>query len=134
YELMVVLEVNAVEQSTYNKTLLKELKDINKEFEKATRAIDMLDYDRQFHQKLISTYPNKSAHSIIENLRVRVSLYDYAFWNEDQKMESIAMHDDIINFLEINDIASAVALLKSNWIQSIDEILSKLKDNITSQT
>ena len=87
----------------------------------------MLDYDRLFHQKLIETYTNESAIKIIENLRVRISLYDYAFWNEDQKMASIEMHEKIINFLTSNDIISAVTLVENNWIQGVLYIIDKLE-------
>ena len=127
YDLMAVLEGNAVKKSFYNKQQLKELRIINSAFVKSKSAIEMLDYDRQFHQKLIETYTNESAIKIIENLRVRISLYDYAFWNEDQKMTSIAMHEKIINLLASNDIISAATLVENNWTQGVQYIINRLE-------
>ncbi len=127
YDLMAVLEGNAVKKSLYNNRQLKELKTINSAFVKAKSPIEMLDYDRQFHQKLIKTYTNESAIKIIENLRVRISLYDYAFWNEDQKMTSITMHEKIISLLVSKDITSAATLVEDNWIQGVQYIINKLE-------
>lgn len=129
YDLMAVLEGNAVKKSSYNSQQLKELRIINLAFVKAKSAIEMLDYDRLFHQKLLETYTNESAIKIIENLRVRISLYDYAFWNEDQKMASILMHEKIISLLTSNDITSAVTLVEDNWTQGVQYIIDKLEKN-----
>ena len=129
YALMAVLEGNAVKNSNYNTQQIQELRTINSAFIKAKNAIEMLDYDRLFHQKLIETYTNESSSKIIENLRVRISLYDYAFWNEEQKMTSIAMHERIILLLASNDITSAVNLVEDNWIQGAQYIIDKFEKN-----
>jgi DNA-binding GntR family transcriptional regulator len=129
YNLMAVLEGNAVKNSSYNNKQIQELKTINSAFSKAKNALEMLEYDRLFHQKLIETYTNESAIKIIENLRVRVSLYDYAFWSEDQKMKSIAMHEKIIHLLASNNITSAVTLVEDNWIQGTTYVIDKLEKN-----
>ncbi|MBV7267573.1 GntR family transcriptional regulator [Winogradskyella luteola] len=129
YALMAVLEGNAVRNSHYNTEQIQELRTINSAFINAKNAIEMLDYDRLFHQKLIETYTNATASKIIENLRVRISLYDYAFWNEEQKMTSIAMHERIILLLVSNDITSAVNLVEDNWIQGAQYIIDKYEKN-----
>ena len=127
YDLMAILEGNAVKKSLYNNQQLEELKIINSAFVKAKSTIEMLDYDRRFHQKLIETYTNESAIKIIENLRVRISMYDYTFWNEDQKMTSIVMHEKIISHLASNDIISAATLVEENWMQGVQYIINKLE-------
>ena len=129
YDLMAVLESNAVKNSSYNAKQIQELRTINSAFSKAKSALEMLDYDRLFHQKLIETYNNESAIKIIENLRVRISLYDYAFWNEDQKMTSITMHEKIIMLLTSNDVILAVNLVKDNWRQGVQYIINKFEKN-----
>ncbi|GAB5554323.1 MAG: GntR family transcriptional regulator [Saprospiraceae bacterium] len=129
YDLMAILESNAVKKSAYNTKQIQELRTINSAFIKARNALEMLDYDRLFHQKLIDTYTNYSAINIIENLRVRVSLYDYAFWNETQKMVSIAMHEKIITLLASNKKEAAATLVEDNWIQGVNYIIDKLKQN-----
>lgn len=129
YDLMAILESNAVKKSLYSNQQLKELRNINSAFVKAKNAVEMLNYDRQFHQKLMETYTNESAIKIIEDLRVRISLYDYAFWDEDQKMTSIQMHEKIIDFLASNDITSAAKLVEDNWMQGVQYIIDKLEKN-----
>ena len=127
YELMAVLESNAVKNSSYSTQQIQELRAINADFIKAENALDMLNYDRLFHQKLIENYTNESAVKIIENLRVRISLYDYAFWNKDQKMLSTAMHEKILSLLSSDDIPSAVTLVEDNWIQGVQFIINTLE-------
>ena len=89
----------------------------------------ILTYDRLFHQKLIENYPNKSAKKIIESLRIKIYLYDFGFWNEQQKMDSAAMHSDIINFLSAKDIPAAIDLIYQNWMQAIEYIRNRQKSN-----
>lgn len=127
YELMILLEGNAVKQSAFDKKQLEDLIQINTALAKAQNAIDILKFDRQFHQKLIENYSNISAIKIIETLRVRISLYEYAFWNELQKMESIKMHNDIINCLQSNDLNTAIVLVEQNWMISVEHIINKLE-------
>ncbi|WP_422104810.1 GntR family transcriptional regulator [Winogradskyella sp.] len=131
YDLMAVLERNAVKNSSYTTKQIEELRGINGAFIHAKNALEMLDYDRLFHQKLIETYNNGLAVKIIENLRVRISLYDYAFWNQDQKLKSIAMHEKIINYLAANDVTKALTLVEANWIQGVQYIIDKLEKNLS---
>jgi DNA-binding GntR family transcriptional regulator len=127
YELMGLLEGDAVKKSLYTSKQLKELQKINLEFINAKNPIEMLDYDRLFHQKLIENYTNESACKIIEDLRVRISLYDYAFWNDNQKDSSIEMHEKIINLLISNDITSAIKLVEHNWMAGVQFIINNLE-------
>ena len=129
YQLMAVMEGYAVRHSEFNSKQIEELKRINRSFIKAKSALKMLDYDRRFHQKLIETFPNQAAHKILENLRVKISLYDYAFWNEEQKMTSITMHEKIIKLLEAQQIDEAVQYIEENWIQGIDYIVTKFEQH-----
>ncbi|MEO0573246.1 MAG: FCD domain-containing protein, partial [Bacteroidota bacterium] len=127
YDLMGVLEGEAVQNSTYNPEQLKELQQINDSFIKATNAREMLEFDRMFHEKLIENYSNNYARGIIDQLRIRISLYDYAFWNETQKKESIEIHENIIAQLKKDDIRSAVKLLKHNWSIGIPFIIENFE-------
>ena len=129
YELIAVLESNAVKNASFDNTQLQELRKINSDFVKANNNMEMLAYDRLFHQKLIENYQNKAAKKIIESLRIKIYLYDYAFWNEQQKIDSIEMHNDIINYITANDIASAVDLIYENWIQGIAYVLKQKESN-----
>lgn len=127
YELMIILEGNAVKKSQLNIEQTEELVAINNKMAKAKSSIDILKFDRQFHQKLIENYKNKSGLRIIETLRVRVSIYEYAFWNESQKAESLKMHNLIINHIKNNNLTSVQELIEQNWMISINHILKKLE-------
>lgn len=125
YELIALLESNAVKNSSFSPGQLQELRTINADFINVDSNMEMLHYDRLFHQKLIENYPNTSARKIIESLRIKIYLYDYTFWNESQKMDSIEMHNNIINYIDSNDITSAAELIYQNWIQGAAYILKQ---------
>lgn len=127
YELMALLEGNAIKNSSYNSDQLSNLRKINSAFINAKTTRDKLDFDRIFHQKLIENYTNESACKIIEDLRVRISLYEYAFWNDNQGIESEVMHEKMINHLASNDKTSAIKLVKRNWIISIKHIINSIE-------
>lgn len=127
YELMALLECAAIRTSQFSQKQLNELVRINEKFGKAQKAIDILALDRQFHQKLIENYSNKAALKIIRSLRVQISLYEYAFWNDSQKDASIRMHNSIINSITEKNITDAINLLEENWMISVKHIISKLE-------
>ncbi len=127
YDLMGVLESEALQNAAYGSQQLEELQEINNNFVKATNAREMLEFDRMFHEKLIENYSNNYARGIIDQLRVRISLYDYAFWNETQKKESIEIHENIIAYLKNDDITSAVKILKHNWSIGIPFIIENFE-------
>ncbi|MEM6524020.1 MAG: GntR family transcriptional regulator [Bacteroidota bacterium] len=127
YELMAVLECTAIEKSKFSDLQLSDLININSKFAKAKKAIDILELDRQFHQKLIENYQNNAALKIIGSLRVQISLYEYAFWNDLHKDTSIKMHDDIIQHIKNDDLSAAVRLLEENWMISVAHIIRKLE-------
>jgi len=127
YELMAVLECNALVNSTFTDQQLNELIEINAKLAKATDSIDILELDREFHKKLIENYNNNHAIKIIANLRVQISLYELAFWNNLHNDASVKMHDDIIQSINAGDLSSATKFLEQNWMISVKHILSKLQ-------
>ena len=127
YELMIVLEGNAIQKSQFNENQIADLIQINSDLIEAKNSLDILKYDRKFHQKLIENYKNKSAQKIIEILRVRISMYEYAFWIESQKNQSAKMHNDIINHIRSKDIIAAKNIVAHNWMISITHISKKLQ-------
>lgn len=128
YELMMILEGNAVHKSQFDENQIEGLIEINLNLVKATNSLDILKFDRKFHQKLIENYKNTSGLKIIESLRVRISMYEYAFWTESQKAGSIKMHNDIINHIKSNDLLKAKKTIAKNWMISINHISKKLQN------
>ena len=127
YELMAVLECNALKKSSFTAQQLDELIEINAKLSKATDSIDILELDREFHQKLLENYTNNYALKIIVSLRVQISLYELAFWNNLNNEGSVQMHDEIIQSIKAGDLSSAMNHLEENWMISIKHILSKLQ-------
>lgn len=127
YELMAVLECNALKKSSFTVEQLDELIEINAKLSKATDSIDILELDREFHQKLLENYTNNYALKIIVSLRVQISLYELAFWNNLNNEGSVQMHDEIIQSIKAGDLSSAMNHLEENWMISIKHILSKLQ-------
>ncbi|MEM7161619.1 MAG: GntR family transcriptional regulator, partial [Bacteroidota bacterium] len=127
YELMAILESHALEKSSFTDHQLKELIEINTKLSKERKTINILELDRQFHQKLIENYSNNFAIKIISNLRVQISIYEYAFWNELNNETSIKMHDEIIQYIRKGNISSAINRLKENWLVSVKHIIKKLE-------
>lgn len=127
YELMILIEGNAVEKSKFTKKQIEDLVRINLNLAQVTNSLEILKYDRCFHQKLVENYNNKTGIKIIETLRVRISMYEYAFWIDTQKADSIKMHDDIINLIKSNNILGAKEIIEQNWRISINHISKNLQ-------
>ena len=122
-DLMALLEGEAVNNSTYTPDQLVDLAEINAAFQQATDPRDKLNQDRLFHQKLIETYPNAYAHKIIEDLRIRISVYEHQFMGADPGSESVNMHKNIIRYLTADNKDAAVQELRLNWRLGIEHIV-----------
>ncbi|MEL6557461.1 MAG: GntR family transcriptional regulator [Bacteroidota bacterium] len=127
YELMALLESSALQKSTFQKVQLDELDEINSKLTSASESITILDLDRQFHQKLLENYQNNYALRIISSLRVQISLYEFAFWNDMHKDASVEMHRKITDFIRVGNLASAASLLEENWMISVKYIIDELQ-------
>lgn len=127
YELMALLESSALKKSVFYNGQLDELDEINAKLTSAKESITILDLDRQFHQKLLENYQNNYAMRIISSLRVQISLYEFAFWNDMHKDTSVDMHRKITDFIRAGNLASAASLLEENWMISVKYIINELQ-------
>lgn len=122
YELIITLECEAIKQSQFTKAQLAELQLINVNFSKAQHATERLKLDMAFHKCLIKSYSNQFAHKLIEDIRVRIFIYEHVYMTQESNTTSVAMHNDLIDALEKNQINQAVHMLKDNWAISINHI------------
>lgn len=122
YELIITLECQAIRQSQFTKVQLSELKLINANFSKAQHATERLKLDMEFHKCLIKSYANQFAHKLIEDIRVRIFIYEHVYMTHESNTTSVAMHNDLIDALERNQINQAVKILQDNWTISINHI------------
>ena len=127
YELITILESQAVLASDFSSADLKELEIINAQFKTAEDSISKLRTDRLFHQKLIQNYPNQAAKKIIEDIRMRVFIYEFEFMESSSIEESVQMHQEIIDKLKQNKRDMAISILKSNWEISKNQILQNFQ-------
>ncbi len=127
YEIITLLEGEAIKKSTFSADQIKQLKAINQDFKNAQSGKDKLRFDRLFHQKLIENYSNTYAQKIIEDIRVRVLMYELKFMISIPAEDSYEMHEKMISCLEEGAIHQVVKELASNWKISIDHIMKSYK-------
>ncbi|MEM6820285.1 MAG: GntR family transcriptional regulator [Pseudomonadota bacterium] len=134
YQLMATLECEAIRDIEYDDKALEKLSEINAEMAKAASSNEALLLDRKFHQALIRDYRNKTAHKIIEDLRVKVVLYEYAFWSDAMAADSVPAHQRIIDHLASGNKAAAIDELRDNWLVSIESMVATLPVETTPET
>lgn len=121
YQLIVALEVLAIENSDFDEKRIKSLKHIQKHFIKTDTAIDRIKADMDFHRTLTENYLNPTAQQILSDLKTRIFFYEknfmdeHGFYNDSEKH-----HEVIIESLENGKIENAVHSLKANWMQILD--------------
>lgn len=121
YELIAALEVLAIENSSFSKEDLSLLKHYQDEFEATTNAIDRINADMNFHQKLTSNYQNETALQILGDLKMRIFFYEKEFMDEHGFYnDSESHHHKIINALEQGNKAEATTIIKANWLQILN--------------
>ena len=79
--------------------------------------------DMDFHRKLIANYPNDYAQNIIENIRIRIFIYEHEFMAKEPVNNSAQMHQKIIHLLRSGEKSKAIRELNRNWEQSIQTII-----------
>lgn len=124
YEAIAVLECAAVAKSNYSSKTLSKLTAINESFKQAKSPKEQLLLDRSFHQLLIEPYSNEYLKKTIEDIRIRVFMYELEFMDTTDGEASYQMHHKIIEAIRDNRINEATTILESNWSLSIEHILS----------
>jgi len=125
------LEGEAIKNSEFSAAHIAELKKLNEKFMKSRSSKEKLNLDRLFHQKLIEKYPNLYAKKIIEDIRIRVFIYELEFMDEVSTTKSVEMHDKIISHLQAGKKSAAIKELKTNWEISIKHILNAYSTKTT---
>lgn len=130
YSLIAVLESEAIRNSDFNPFQLKRLEQINAQFCEAKNAKEMVQLDRLFHETLIENFTNQYALKIIEDIRVRITMYEMQFMENLQNDTSSTMHNDILQYLANQDKDNAIKVLNSNWEISINHINKTLQNEM----
>ncbi|XOV67790.1 MAG: GntR family transcriptional regulator [Fluviicola sp.] len=123
YELVASLEVLAVENSQFSKSLISQLEEQQKVIEKSTNAIDRIKSDMHFHTLLTSQYDNKTAQQMLLDLKTRIFFYEMEFMKSATFHEvSENHHYQIIDHLKNGQIEAATRVIKANWLQILNHI------------
>ena len=122
YELITTLESTAIKHSTFTNAQLAELKLINANFAEANHATERLKLDMAFHKCLIKSYTNQYAHKLIEDIRLRIFIYEHVYMTHMPNDTSVKMHNDLIDALEQKKVDKAISILNDNWSISIQHI------------
>lgn len=123
YDLTLILESEAIKKSSYSAGDLEKLNHINHSFAAAKSPSKRLKLDMQFHQLLTSNYSNQFALKILEDIRVRVAMYEHKFMATQSINDSVDMHQQIIKLLADNKKSAAIKVLRANWQVSIEHII-----------
>ena len=115
YQLVATLESLAIENSVYSKSTIKILKKQQEKIETSNNAIDRVNEDIIFHNILTSQYKNETAQQILLDLKTRIFFYEVEFM--ELYDNSNLHHNQIINYIENEQLKEAIEIVKINWLQ-----------------
>ena len=124
YHTVVALEAEAVRQVGPEGFDTDELRQLNAAFAAAPTAELRYRRDMDFHAALTVYYAETAVAGLLEDLKVRIYLYERAYLAELAHVEaSVALHDTIIDALAERDLPTVLVALRQNWL-NIDPVLS----------
>ena len=117
YHTVVALETEALRAAIPNSIDLATLREANAAFAKTPHAAERYDADARFHEALCAFFADSPVEQLLEDLRVRIYLYERAYLEvPDNVAKSVALHDEIIAALAAGDADAACAALRQNWL------------------
>lgn len=123
YPILYSLETLALAQiPTHAASRLKELERLNTRLEAARNDADRaLALDREWHATLLADSSNRRLLGLLDSLKNQAYRYEFAFMRYSGKViSSVRQHRDIVRALRRGDSDAASALLKANWIVSLE--------------
>lgn len=123
YGIISILESEAVKHSQFKGEDFESLRHINERFKNAESPKDKLELDRLFHQKLVENYDNQYAKKIIQDINVRVFIYEHEFMSTAPIESSYYMHKRILDYLEKGNLDEAAQEVRKNWQISMEHII-----------
>jgi DNA-binding GntR family transcriptional regulator len=126
YSLLALLEGFAVERSCPSPT--DTLQDLNTRFRAAKDHAEAVQYDREWHQKLMRQCGLPRTESILQELRTAAARYEFRFFSgADIVAKSARQHDQILRALRKRDCRAAAALVRQNWEQGLQWVEQKFQ-------
>jgi len=128
YEMLSMLHGLAVEITApyLTKLDIANLEELLVNFEHAISGNSMVDVQRtdaEFHGYFITLSKNRYLSSFVNQLAVQVyRIENLLFSNYTGRTRSLAMHKNILDALQKNDVVNAVKYTRENWMSFHDEI------------
>ncbi len=120
YPIIANLEYMAVSASVYSSKDIEELKKIHNKIMKANNAKRIIELDLKFHNTLLQNFNNETLKKILNDLKIRVFLYEFNYMKVPELTEkSNNYHLKIIMSLIEGDNKNAAKYVKKNWLTSI---------------
>lgn len=114
---VVALESEALLQAKPGQLNLAKLRTINEAFGLATTAEQRFRKDMEFHEELTIFYAGTAIAQLLEDLKVRIYLYERAYLeNATNVFNSVNLHKRIIHALGDGNRTEAIGLLRQNWL------------------
>jgi len=124
YNTVFALESEAIRQAPPGIIDITRLRDLNQAFSFATSAEQRFRLDMAIHEGLTSYYQSTAVERILEDLKVRIYLYERAYLLQVDNAEvSAALHSKIIDAIANGDKSNAIKSLRKNWL-NIEPILA----------
>ena len=123
YPILYSLEAMALHGiASHPATRLKELERLNERLAAASgdgeRALAL---DGEWHATLLQDCSNRRLMGLLQTLKNQAYRYEFAFMSYSGKViSSVRQHRDIIRALRRKDLEEACALLRANWIVSLE--------------
>jgi DNA-binding GntR family transcriptional regulator len=127
YPIIASLEQLAVSESVFSPTDVKKLRDIQNRMTHSENSKEKVDLDFKFHDVLLGNYENGTLKGILNDLKIRLYLYEFNYRKVPElNTNSSNHHLKIITALSNNKMNKAANLVKENWLTSVDFIKNKL--------
>ena len=125
YPLRARLEPFALELSGVpSEEILHQLKHINTQMAEAKDPKALIILDENWHDLLIARCNNQKLLKMIKVLHRQSQRYEYPYMNSKKQMESsIEQHNDIINFLENNQLKEATQCFAENIMVGVTPLI-----------
>ena len=124
YNTVVALETEALRQRPPDRTDLGRLADLNADFARAEGPERRYRADMAFHEALTGYYADTAVAQLLEDLKVRIYLYERAYLAEAPNVAASAqLHDAIITYLRAGRLQPALAALRQNWL-NVEPVLA----------
>lgn len=131
YTMIGVIEKFLLENSEIGWIPIKKLETLVQAYEDEKDPIKRLELDNRLHDVLLQGIVNDTAHSMLQHLKSKVSLYELEYMKHPSYTPlSDNSHKKILSTLKKGDVAQAAQLLEEHWTLSLFFIENYLTESL----